>query len=189
MRSGSLRGRMAASALLISTLTAALLVIGVQILLAASNDATAHSRLTSRAQAAAATVVRTPRGIEVLEQRSPVLDQNVWIFNEGGALIEGSLSQPASSRTVRGLATSPEQRQVTLGDTSFYVLPVTRGGTRVATVVAAEPLEPYEGAERHSLWLSLLLGATTVIVATAAAWVAATRSLRQVRAMADLADD
>jgi signal transduction histidine kinase len=35
----------------------------------------------------------------------------------------------------------------------------------------------------------LLLGATTVAVATAAAWVAATRSLRQVQAMADLADD
>ncbi len=189
VRSGSLRARMAVSALLISTLTAALLVIGVQMLLAASNDATAHSRLTSRAQAAAATVVRTPHGVKVLEQRSPVLDQNVWVFDESGTLIEGSLSQPALARTVRGLEASPEQRQVTLGDTSFYVLPVTRGGTQVATVVAAEALEPYEGAERHSLWLSLLLGATTVVVATSAAWVAATRSLRRVRGMTDLADD
>ena len=189
VRSGSLRARMAASALLVSTLTAALLVIGVQLLLAASNDATAHSRLTSRAQAAAATVVSTPHGVRVLEQRSPVLDQNVWIFDENGTLIEGSLSQPALARTVRGVKASPEKRQVTLGDTSFYVLPVIRGGTQVATVVAAESLEPYEGAERHSLWLSMLLGATTVAVATVAAWVAATRSLRQVQAMADLADD
>ena len=189
MRTGSLRARMAVTALLVSTVTAALLVIGVQVLLAASNDATAHSRLTSRAQAAAATVVRTPHGVRVLEQRSPVLDQNVWIFEESGALVEGSLSQPALARTVRGLAASSEQRQVTLGDTSFYVLPVTRGGTHVATVVAAEALEPYEGAERHSLWLSVLLGLTTVVVATVAAWVAATRSLRQVQAMADLADD
>jgi two-component system OmpR family sensor kinase len=189
VRSGSLRARMAASALLVSTLTAVLLVIGVQLLLAASNDATAHSRLTSRAQAAAATVVPTPHGVRVLEQQSSVLDQNVWIFDGSGALVEGSLSQPALARTVRGLAASPEQRQVTLGDTSFYVLPVTRDGSQVATVVAAESLEPYEGAERHSLWLSVLLGATTIAVATAAAWVAATRSLRQVQAMADLADD
>jgi len=189
VRTGSLRARMAVTALLVSTVTASLLVIGVQVLLAASNDATAHSRLTSRAQAAAATVVRTPHGVRVLEQRSPVLDQNVWVFDQSGALVEGTLSQPALARTVRGLATSPEQRQVTLGDTSFYVLPVARGGTHVATVVAAEALEPYEGAERHSLWLSILLGLTTVVVATVAAWVAATRSLRQVRAMADLADD
>jgi signal transduction histidine kinase len=55
--------------------------------------------------------------------------------------------------------------------------------------VAAEYLEPYELAERHSLWLSLLLGAATVVVATAAAWVAASGSLRQVRAMSDLADE
>ncbi len=189
VRTGSLRARMAVTALLVSTVTASLLVIGVQVLLAASNDATAHSRLTSRAQAAAATVLRTPHGVRVLEQRSPVLDQNVWVFDQSGALVEGTLSQPALARTVRGLATSPEQRQITLGDTSFYVLPVARGGTHVATVVAAEALEPYEGAERHSLWLSILLGLTTVVVATVAAWVAATRSLRQVRAMADLADD
>ncbi len=180
---------MAATALLVSTVTAALLVIGVQMLLAASNDATAHSRLTSKAQAAAATVVRTPRGVRVLEQRSPVLDQNVWVFDANGKLLEGSLSQPGLASTVRALAASPDQRQVTQGDTSFYVLPVSRGGTRAATVVAAESLEPYEGAERHSLWLSLLLGMTTVVVATVAAWVAATRSLRQVRAMAELADD
>jgi len=180
---------MAATALLVSTVTAFLLVVGVQQLLATSNDATAHSRLTSRAQAAAATVVRTPQGIRVLEQQSRVLDQNVWIFDDRGRLVDGDLSQPALSRTVRALAASPARRQVNVGDTAFYVLPVTRGGSHVATVVAAESLEPYEGSERHSLWLSLLLGAATVVVATVAAWVAATRSLRQVQAMADLADD
>ena len=189
VRTGSLRARMAATALLVSTVTAALLVVGVQMLLATSNDATAHSRLTSRAQAAGATVVRTPQGIKVLEQRSPVLDQNLWIFDQSGTLVDGDLSQPTLSRTVRGLAATPERRTVTVGDAAFYVLPVTRGGTHVATVVAAESLEPYEGSERHSLWLSLLLGVTTVVVATVAAWVAATRSLRQVQAMADLADD
>src|SRR3954447_2993669 len=180
---------MAGPALLLSAVTAGLLVIGVQLLLGAGNDATAHSRLTTRAQAAAATVVRTPSGVRVLEQRSPVLDQNVWIFDEHGALIEGNLSQAALERTVKGLAATPGRRQVTLGDTAFYVLPVARGGTPAATVVAAEYLEPYEGSERHSLWLSLLLGTATVAVATVAAWVAATRSLRQVQAMADLADD
>jgi two-component system OmpR family sensor kinase len=185
----SLRARMAATALLVSTLTAAVLVIGVQVLLARSNDATAHSRLTTRAQGAAATVIRDRQGLRILDQRSSVLDQNVWIFDPNGTLVDGNLSQPALERSVRSLATVPETRQVTRGEVTFYALPVERGSQRIATVVAAEYLEPYELAERHSLWLSLLLGAGTVVVATAAAWVAATRSLRQVRAMSDLADE
>ena len=56
-------------------------------------------------------------------------------------------------------------------------------------MVTAADLEPYERAEQHSLWLSLLLVGVTVAVATLAAWVAAGRSLRQVQAMADLADE
>lgn len=180
---------MAATALLVSTVTAAVLVIGVQVLLARSNDATAHSRLTTRAAAAAATVTRTAHGVRVLESRSRVLDQNVWIFDDQGTLVDGRLVQPALSRSVRSLSTVSTARQVTQGEVSFYALPVVRGSSRIGTVVAAEYLEPYEGAERHSLWLSLLLGAATVVVATTAAWVAATRSLRQVQAMADLADD
>jgi two-component system, OmpR family, sensor kinase len=185
----SLRARMAATALLVSTLTAGVLIIGVQVLLARSNDATAHSRLTSRAQAAAATVIRDQQGLRILDQNSSVLDQNVWIFDTNGTLVDGNLSQPALDRSVRSLAGVPQSRQVTQGEVTFYALPVGRGGQRIATVVAAEYLEPYELAERHSLWLSLLLGMGTVVVATAAAWVAATGSLRQVRAMSDLADD
>lgn len=190
VRPPSLRARMAATALLVSTLTSALLVIGVQVLLARSNDATAHSRLTTRATAAAATVLGDNKhGLRILEQRSAVLDQNVWIFDNRGRLVDGRLSQPALARPVRSLATVPEPRQVTAGEVTFYALPVVRSGQHIATVVAAEYLEPYEVTERHSLWLSLLLGGGTVVVATAAAWVAATRSLRQVQAMADLADD
>jgi signal transduction histidine kinase len=185
----SLRARMAATALLVSTLTATVLVIGVQVLLARSNDATVHSRLTTRASAAGATVLGDKHGLRILEQRSAVLDQNVWIFDATGRLVDGRLSQPALARSVNSLATVPQQRQVTMAEVTFYALPVVRSGRRIATVVAAEYLEPYEVTERHSLYLSLLLAAATVVVATAAAWVAATRSLRQVQAMADLADD
>jgi two-component system OmpR family sensor kinase len=185
----SLRARMAATALLVSTLTAAVLVIGVQVLLARSNDATAHSRLTTRANAAAATVLGDRHGLRILERRSPVLDQNVWIFDDAGRLVDGRLAQPTLAAAVTGLADVPEKRQVTEGEVSYYALPVVRSNRRIATVVAAEYLEPYESTERHSLWLSLLLGGATVVVATAAAWVAATRSLRQVQAMVDLADE
>jgi signal transduction histidine kinase len=180
---------MAATALLVSTLTSAVLVVAVQVVLARGNDATAHSRLTAKAEAAAATVTKTSGGVRILEQRSPVLDQNVWIFDDRGGLLEGNLAQPALAASVRGLVTTPAKGQTTRDDVSFYVLPVVRNGVSVATVVAAEYLEPYEVAEQHSLWLSLLLGATMVAVATSAAWVAATRALTPVRAMTELADD
>jgi two-component system OmpR family sensor kinase len=185
----SLRARMAATALLVSTLTAAVLVVGLQVLLGNSNTATAISRAQTRAAAAAATVEVTRGSVRVLEQRSKVLDQNVWVFDRDGSLLEGRLPQTDLARAVTALSGSSTSERRTIDEVVYVAQPVDRAGSRVATVVVAEDLEPYEKAERHSLWLSIVLGLTTVVVATAAAWMAATRSLRQVQAMTDLADD
>ncbi len=125
----------------------------------------------------------------MLEQSAPALDQNVWIFDADGQLLEGTMPSGAVGDEVTALSGSTTEQETTTHDVSLLARPVTREGTQVATVVAAEDLEPYEGAEQHSLWLSILLGVVTVLVATLAAWVAAGRSLRQVQAMADLADD
>jgi signal transduction histidine kinase len=180
---------MAATALLVSTLTAAVLVVGVALLLDRSNDGDIQSRLNARVAAGAATVVEGRDGVRVLEQRSPLLDQNVWIFDSHGTLIEGRLSQPTLQRTVSGLGAGSSSRELSLDDVSYLAKPVRRGGVWVATVVAAEDHDPYERSERSAIWLSIALGAATVVIATGAAWMAATRSLRQVQAMAALADD
>jgi two-component system OmpR family sensor kinase len=189
VRPPSLRARMAATALMVSTLTAALLVVGVALLLNRSNDSDVRSRLDARVSAAAATVVNGPHGVRVLDQRSRLLDQNVWIFDASGTLIDGRLTEPDLARTVTDLGKSADAQQITIGDISYLSRPVRREGARVATVVAIEDHEPYERSERSAIWLSIGLGAATVAIATGAAWMAATRSLRQVQAMADLADD
>ncbi len=189
VRPASLRARLTATAFVVSTLTAVVLVIGVQALLARSNGATIHSRLAARSAAAAATVVVRDGKVRVLEQSAPALDQNVWIFDADGTLLEGTMPSGAVGDEVTALADSTTEQATTTHDVSLLARPVTREGTQVATVVAAEDLEPYEGAEQHSLWLSILLGVVTVLVATTAAWVAAGRSLRQVQGMAELADD
>ncbi|MBO0845537.1 MAG: HAMP domain-containing histidine kinase [Nocardioides sp.] len=189
VKAPSLRTRMAATALVVSTLTATLLVAGVAFLLSQSNNQSVQSRLEARVSAASATVMGGPDGIHVIERRSPLLDQNVWIFDSHGTLVDGSLSQSTLERTVRGLGSSSSQQGVTIEDVSYLAQPVRRQGTWIATVVAAEDHDPYERAERNSLWLSAGLGAATVLIATAAAWMAATRSLRRVQAMSDLADD
>jgi two-component system OmpR family sensor kinase len=180
---------MAATALLVSTLTAAVLVVAVAVILTQANNNDVQSRLDARVAAAAATVVDGPHGVRVLEQPSPILDQNVWIFDTRGSVIEGTLPHSGSSRTITGLGAADIAGGLTVEDVSYQSEPVRRHGAWVATVVAAEDHDPYERAERNSIWLSIVLGAATVAIATGAAWMAATRSLRQVQAMADLADD
>jgi len=189
VKSPSLRTRTAAAALLVSTLTAALLVVGVVLLLAQSNNAAIQSRLQARVEAAAATVRSGVHGVHVLEQRSPLLDQNVWVFGTDGGVIEGRVPHTSLSRLVRQLGTSTSTRQVTVEDVTYLARPVYRDGSRVATVVAAEDHDPYERAERSAIELSILLAAATVALATAAAWIAATRSLRQVQSMSARADE
>ncbi len=191
MRQHSLQTRLAVTSLLVATLTSALLVVGVQVVLAHANDATVRARLATRAAAASAAVRVTRSGVRVLEQRSTLLQQNSWIFDVDGHLLAGRLSESNDrySDEVRRLQSATATTRVTDDDLALLAQPVLRNGTRVATVVVTEDLGPYEGSEQHSLWLTLSLAAMTVILATVAAWVAAERSLRRVLAMTDLADD
>lgn len=180
---------MAAAALVVSTLTAAVLVVGVVLLLAQSNNAAIQSRLEARTAAAAATVTMGRHGVRVFEQRSPLLDQNVWVFSADGRLLEGRLPQASFRPLVQQLGAQTHSTQRTVEDVSYLARPVRRDKVRVATVVAAEDHDPYERAERSSIWLSVGLAAATVVLATSAAWIAAARSLRQVRSMSVLADE
>lgn len=191
MKTHSLPVRLAATSMLVAALSSALLVVGVQILLARANEATVHTRLEDRAAAAAVSIRATPTGIQILEPASTLLEQNSWIFDVNGTLREGRLSEADDrvSDEVRALAASTVDRRVLRDDLALLARPVFRNGTQVATVVVSEDLEPYEGSERHSLWLSLALAVTAVVLATVAAWLAATRSLRRVQAMSDTADE
>jgi signal transduction histidine kinase len=180
---------MAATALLVSTLTAAVLVVGVALILTSSNNRAVQSRLDARVSAAAATVVLGPHGVRVLEEKSSILDQNVWVFDSAGQLIDGRLPSSPAAEVVSRLGARSTAAKTTGEDVSYESRPVRRDGRWIATVVSLEEHDPYERAERSALWLSIGLGAATVVFATGAAWAAATRSLRRVQAMAELADD
>ena len=106
VRPASLRARLAVTALIVSTLTAALLVVGVPVLLARSNDASVTSRLVARIAAAAATVVVRDGQVRVLEQSATTLDQNVWIYDTKGRLVEGNRPAGALGDEVSALADS-----------------------------------------------------------------------------------
>lgn len=191
MRNNSLPFRLAATSMVVAAVTSTLLVVGVQVVLAHTNSVTLHTRLVDRASAAAASVRSTPDGIRVLQPTSTLLEQNSWIFDASGTLRAGRLSESKDlvSDEVRELATATTQRRVTHGDLVLLAEPVVRDGGRVATVVVAEDRQPYENSELHSLWLTLALAATSVVIATGAAYTAARRSLRRVQAMAAAADE
>ena len=187
----SFPARLAVTSLVIATLTSALLVVGVQLLLAQTNDATVRTRLTDHAAAVATSVQTAPSGVRVRDRGSTQLQQSAWIFDVHARLVSGQLpvSNDRYSDDVRELATATSVRRLNDEDLALLAQPVLRGGRRVATVVVAEDLGPYEGAERHSLWLTLALAGAAVLLATTAAWIAARRSLRRVRSMADTADE
>ena len=179
------------TSMLVAILTSGLLVLGVQVLLARANDNTARTRLADRATAVAATIRSTPRGMRVLESGSALVEQNSWIFDSHGTLRAGRLSgsDDRVSEEVRELGTATTERRVTEDDLTLLARPVVRDGERVATVVVTEDLQPYEDSQVHSLWLSIALAATSIMLATVAAWLAARRSLRRVQTMADAADE
>jgi two-component system, OmpR family, sensor kinase len=189
-RPPSLRPRLAATALMVTTLTSAVLVVGIAVLLSRITDSNIRSHLDAKASAAAATVREGPSGVRVLEQPSLVLDQNVWVFDATGTLVDGrDPTNPRVARVVQQLSSATHTEHTTVDEVSFAARPVRRDGQQIATVVAAEDHDPYERGMRASLWLSIALAAATIAIATTAAWLAAAKSLRQVQAMADLADD
>ena len=180
---------MAATALLVSTLTAALLIVGVALLLAHANDAAVRSRLDARVSAGAATVVDGPHGVRVLEQRSRLLDQDVSIFDREGRLIDGRLPATTLSRTVTELGTGSVGRSRTVDDVSFLARPVrdTASGWRPSwRQRTTSPTSARSAARSGSPSAS---GWPRSRSRPAPPWMAATRSLKQVQAMADLADD
>lgn len=188
----SLRARLANTTVAATLAAATLLVVGLQLLLARQSDAESLGVLRDRVEAASSTVRFTSQGVRVLEVPSRVLDQGLWVYDHAGRRIDGAVPPPAVRAVVESFATAATARSaVAAGRFRVYAAPVRRPGGHApgAVVVAAVDLAPYETGERRSLWLSVALGALSVVAAGVAAWVAAGSSLRHVRRMARRADD
>jgi signal transduction histidine kinase len=187
-----LRGRLVVTTVLAALAAVSILVVGLQLLLERMTNADSLDVLHGRADAAAATVRGTPDHVKVLDSPSDSLDQNIWIFDMKGRMVDGNSPTEVLAPGVDALSTTadPDTRSVAeryrlLGE------PVRthRGGPVVGVVVAGIDLKPYETSEQRGLWLSLVLGLLTVVAAGAAAWAAARFSMRQVQQMAHRADD
>jgi two-component system, OmpR family, sensor kinase len=192
MRTWGLRRRLVAITVLAAAVAVAVLVIGLQVLLARQANSQSIAALHSRADAAAATVRFGPNGTRVLETPAASFDQNIWIFDDSGARIDGLTPPREVDEEVARLSDSAAERSVDVrGHYRVLARPVldVHDSTRRAVVVAALDLSPYESAERRTLWASLALGLLAVVAAGAASWFGSGTALRQVREMARRADE
>lgn len=185
-----LRSRLVAASTLTALLAVGILVVGLQILMAHLSNTESMGVLRERANVAAASVRGTPADPRVLDTRTDVLDQNIWIFDVRGNEIDGAVVNPALVEGLDGLKDARAVKSAVIsGDYRLLARPVVVDGQRIAVVVAGLALAPYEHSEERGLWLSLGLGILAVLAAGSGAWVAARSALRPVRDMALRADD
>jgi len=186
----SLRLRLVLATTTVTLVTVAIFVAGLQVLLARNASSDSIQLLSTRLDAAATTVsVGAGAHLAVREgQRS--LDQNLWIYDMSGKLVDGPRLRVDLAATVARLSrTRHATSAVVAGEFQLLAKPVQRKGKTVAIVVAGMDLSPYEQAERRALWASLALGALAVLGAAASASVAASYSFTKVRHMASAADE
>jgi two-component system OmpR family sensor kinase len=190
MRPRSLRARLVLATALVSLATMTLLVVGLQIMLGRSTTNDSIVLLRARVDAAASTVRIENGKPKVLETTADSLDQNVWVFDANGTLIDGVESANIEGNSVAGLRSVRSETTVVVKDRHRVLArPVVIGGHTVAVVVASLDLSPYEHAERRALVFSVVLGVLSVIAASGAASAATEFSLGKVRQMARTADD
>ncbi|MGZ4467984.1 MAG: sensor histidine kinase [Nocardioidaceae bacterium] len=187
----SLRGRLVVTTARAALVTVAILVVGLQLLQSHLTRTESLHVLRDRADAAAATV-RDRRGkVTLLDSHDRSLDQNAWIFDTRGRMIDGDTPSTVLDPVVTAMSTATHSRsRVVRGTFRLFARPVHRsGGERIATIVVGVDLTPYESAERRGLFLSLGLGLLAVAAAAAAAALAARDSLNHGRVLARRADD
>ncbi|WP_138732212.1 ATP-binding protein [Modestobacter excelsi] len=188
----SLRGRLAWSASAVVAVWVLLLAVGANVLLGSALAGEADSVLRARAEATATTLDVAPSGSVSVDEAGDdrALDVGTWIFAGNGGLVEGPPgSSPQEDRAARHLA-GRGQRTVEVGDEDpvrLFALPVTDGGTQVATVVTSTSLAPYRALERLALWGSAAVALLLLVIVHLVLRATVGRALRPVQQMSEQA--
>ncbi len=159
----------------------------MQLLLSAAVSGQVRLTLVSRAQAAQDTLAVRNGRLVSLGGQVGILDQNAWVIDRSGRVVEGTLRDDDTASAARALAGTDIQRIVDVGEsTRLLALPtrVRQAGTPAGTVVVGVDLRPFERIETYALVISIVLGVFVVLGTTAVAWWTVRRSLRPVDQMA-----
>lgn len=170
-RPATLRGRVAAGAVVVLAAWVVVLVIGVNVVLGARLAAQADDALQAKAQAAASTVQVGIDGNLLIRDGADdsAVDIGTWIF-QGDQLLEEPAGGSALRPVAQGLTGRGRALHTTDGSAGnrWYAEPVLRDGVQVGTVVTVLSLAPYGGAEQVVRWATITLGTFLLI----GAWLA-----------------
>lgn len=191
MRPLGLRARVVLAAIFV--LAAGVVVIGITVNVLLTDRLTSDARavLRARADAQLTTVVLRAGRVAVREGTGDeALNREAWVFADGRAV-----ARPRASVTVDQAARSLQNvRSPTFRNVGSTVRLLAKpalagdGRRRIATVVVALTLAPYEDTERIARLGTILLGLFVVFAGAGIAWRSAGAGLRPVREMARRAD-
>ena len=187
MRRLVLRGRVVLAAVLVLAAGVTLVGVVINVLLTEQLNADANAVLRARVDAQLATV-DVKRGAVVVAEapHDEALDREAWVFVRGAAVAQPPAG-PDVHRAASALAAAPAgtTRDVA-GQVRLLAEPAyaADGHTRIATVVVAVSLAPYEDSERLARLGTLALGAFVVLAGAMIAWRAVGAGLRPVARMA-----
>src|SRR5438874_3008327 len=186
----SIRGRLFITVVVAVGLALAAMIAGFNLLLEHNLSHSADQLARARASAELA-LVRTHNGRVAIGETADdaAVDSNAWVF-AGTRTLEAPRAGTKLAATARALAFRASARSdVAKSDTRLYAVPIISDGRRLATVVSAVALAPYEQTQRTALVASLALGGLLLlVVALAARWLLLA-SLRPVGRMTRQAGD
>jgi two-component system, OmpR family, sensor kinase len=128
-------------------------------------DRDASDTLRTRAQAALTAVTLSHGQLALRESpHDQLLDQGVWVF-QGTRAVDRPFGSAAVQRAAGELANLGDSQQRDVQpDARLRSVPVTEGGRRVGTVVAAVSLQPFEHTAHLALIAVLVLDAVILVV-------------------------
>jgi signal transduction histidine kinase len=179
----TLRGRLTALALLAALAAVAVLTVAFNVVLDRSLESDANSQLRSLAAAASTTVELENGRLALRESPDDAAIDEVWIY-DGARAIQRPPGSAELQRTADALAgESHVFDDLPSGGVRLYAAPLTHGGRRVGTVVAAQSLSAYDRTTDLALVGSLALGVILLAAVGVLTWVTVGRALDPVRQM------
>ncbi len=186
-RRRTLQGRVSAFGIAMVAGWLVVLTVAFNLILAHRLTSDADAVLSSRAAAAAATVVvdRQHR-LSIKESGDDeALDSGIWFYAG-----QRSVERPVGGGNVQAAADALAGRgpaYATGAGNRLYALPITHGGRRAGTVVTSLSLAPYHRTRETALYGSIIIAALTLIGTYLALRLVAARALRPVGVMTDQA--
>ncbi len=165
------------------------LTVLLQVVLSLIVDHDIDGVLADRTDAIRSTLVDAQGSLQTLEPRSRVPDDDSWIYDSHGMLVDGSPTIPEIDTQLTSLSSASRRTTVDTGDYRMLATPIDGASGPTGVLVVAERLAPYERTEQHALVVSILLGVVVVAGVTGLVGWAVGRALRPVATMARRAEE